>query len=742
MMKRSLNDRASDLDSSSFFGVKRSKSSRFDATMNTFISQGIETPNSVFQDLRRYLVEPERRDHFVQREGLTHLCHVLSITLDPEKQVSILQVLLTLAHHKVSVIELEKSIANLFFLITNPLEANVVYQHTSRLLAAVALNAAYNSDLFKPENIQRLEHLAAATDNIVQENARETLLNLLLNDNCRVMALSSATIASLFRRREQEELLGEYEFLEIILKLSRDESNFSGIREAGGIALLLLSLDQPGLRKNALVALANLSTSASDQTFIRESGAIPVLISLLQDYEDVLKIMFHLSKNIDNHAVIHANQCVEALVNVIISQNNIKALGVVLELACNAEYRLDIASKISNQVIDGLVKGLHSRHGRIIESAFGLLCEMKLETADIQTIRRGRGIDSIVKFLDNIDLRGQAAKLLVELSKDQQSLQILHDSNGITHLIPLLTDDDSQTQRDATTLLQALQSCHPTLGQTHQRVSTLKSIPYDALCVTAKKLGRGSFGQVVQGQWLQHTPVAIKMLLKTGATKEDLQELKDEGILHSGLNHPNIVALYGAYQGPGQYGLVLELLPDGSLSQVIARKKLTCKKRQAYAMDICRGLAYLNTQLIVHGDLKPHNILIGGGGAKLADFGHAQRLVSRSQLTTGQVSQVCTWNYAAPEVIQYRRASFASDVWSLSIILWEMAIGTWPYKECKNTDEIKQRIQAGEKPGTLQAVQEKTSQPYADLIAACWKARAEERPSIQSVAESVSHLPK
>jgi len=303
----------------------------------------------------------------------------------------------------------------------------------------------------------------------------------------------------------------------------------------------------------------------------------------------------------------------------------------------------------------------------------------------------------------------------------------------MTHVRPLLTDHDSQTQHHATTVLQAL--------QTYQQASMLKTIPYESLRFTAKKLGEGNIGQVIQGQWLLHTPVAIKTLRDDKVSPLEFRKLKREGILHSRMSHPNIVALYGAYQAPGKYGLVLELLSDGSLSQALDRKRLTPEKRQAYAMDISRGLSYLNTELIVHCDLKPQNILLGRGQAKLADFGHSVCLSSVSELTTGQVSQVCTWEYAAPEVVQYHRASFASDVWSFSMILWEMAIGEWPHKGFSET-EVKQRVQDGIKPGTLQAVEEKTSKPYADLLAACWEARAEHRPSIQSVADSVSNFPK
>lgn len=689
-MKRVLRD----VDSSRFFDVKRSRCDQFYLAISTLMSLGVETPNQVFHNLRRYLAEPDHRDYFFQQGALTKLCSLLSLTDDREQQASILHVLLALAHHKESMIELGQSHIVQLLLMAEQDDTLSLNQQAIRLLAALALYADADCDFYKPMNIQRLELLLVATNDVVRTHAMETLLDLLQNDVCQSVALSPATIASLCQLRERDELMTEDDFIEILLKLSRDASNFSGIREA---------------------------------------GAIPSLISCLHEHENALLAIALLAKNTDNHAVIHANRCVEALVNLAISQKSIRPLAIICTLAKNSEYRSGIASKITSQAKGGLAQCLRLNNQSLAESAFNLLCEVKLEAADLQTVSQNAGMNALVKFLMNLELRGQVVKLLVKFVKDPLSLQTLLDANGMTHLRPLLTDDDTQTQHYATTVMQAL--------QTHQKASMLKTIPYETLRFTANKLGEGSFGKVVQGQWLLHTPVAIKTLRDDKASHLEFRKLKREGMLHSSMSHPNIVTLYGAYQIPGQYGLVLELLSDGSLSQLIDRKRLTPKKRQAYAMDISRGLSYLNTQLIVHGDLKPENILIGGGQAKLADFGHAVRLTSASELTSGQVSQVCTWEYAAPEVVQYHRASFASDVWSFSMILWEMAIGEWPHKGFNET-EIKQRVQDGIKPGTLQAVEEKTSKPYADLLAACWEARAERRPSIQSVADSVSNFPK
>ncbi|MDF1827593.1 MAG: protein kinase [Legionellaceae bacterium] len=737
MMKRSL----SDLDSSSRVAVKRSRSDRFDLEVSILDFQGIDTPNDVFLNLRRYLVESAHQDYFLQHGGFLKLCSLLSLTTDKKKQASMLEVLLTItrAHHQASIIELGKSQLAQLLSMAEQDDSLVVNQQAVRLLAAIALNVTPESDFYKPENIQRLEQLMVAADDVVRTLAMETLQNLLQNDACQDLALSPATIASLFSLREPADPVMEENLLEMMLQLSKNQANFSGIQEAGGMRFLVESLDQPRRRKTAISVLARLSTSMTNHRMMRESGVIPVLISCLQDHSDALMAMCFLAKNTDNHAIIHANQCVEALVQLTISQKNYRPLSIICLLAKNKEYTQDISAKLPIQILSELTHCLRLKDQNFAEGAFILFREIKLEITDLQTVRKNGGINALVKFLLNFERRGQAVKLLIELVKDKQSLQILFKENGMTHLIPLLTDSDTQTQQDATILLQALQTCHPASQQTHQQVSMFKTIPYESLHFTEKKLGRGGFGQVVRGEWLQHTPVAIKTLVNARASKAELQKLKNEGILHSSLKHPNIVALYGAYQTPEQYGLVLELM-SGNLSKII--KKLTSTKRQAYAMDISRGLAYLNTELVVHGDLKPQNILIEGGRAKLADFGLSIRLASKRELTTGQVTQVCTWNYAAPEVVQYHQASFSSDIWSFSMVLWHMATGTLPYRECSHTCEIKQRIQAGETPGTLQAVEEKTSKPYADLIAACWESRAQDRPSIQSVAESVSRLPK
>jgi len=379
-MKRVLRD---DVDSSRFFDVKRPRDDRFDVAIGTLVFLGVETPNQVFLNLKRYLAEPDHRNYFFQQGALTKLCSLLSLTEDREYQACMLQVLLALAHHKESMIELGQSSIVPLLLMAEQGDTLGISEQAIRLLAVLALHAAAGSDFYKPLNIQRLEQLLAATNDVVRTHAMETLLDLLQNNACQSIALSPATIASLGRLRERDELVTEDDLLAIMLKLSRDETNASGIRE---------------------------------------SGTIPWLISCLHEHENALLAITLLAKNTGNHTVIHANRCVEALVDLAISQKSIRPLAIICALAKNSEYKPDIASKITSQAKGGLAQYLRCNDQSLAESAFNLLCEVKLEAVDLQTISQNGGMNALVKFLLNLELRGQAVKLLVKFVNDPPAI--------------------------------------------------------------------------------------------------------------------------------------------------------------------------------------------------------------------------------------------------------------------------------------------------------------------------------
>lgn len=259
-------------------------------------------------------------------------------------------------------------------------------------------------------------------------------------------------------------------------------------------------------------------------------------------------------------------------------------------------------------------------------------------------------------------------------------------------------------------------------------------IPMTDLSISHIQLGSGGFGEVYQAHWLGYTPVAVKLLLSNRLSPEYIQRLKEEGMLHGGLRHPNIVSMHGTFGSGYDFGLVLEYLPEGDLYHRLHQNNmpLTPIMRLNYAQGIAHGLSYLGSLNMIHCDLTSHNILLSGSSAKITDFGHAMSMNAQQVWESGYVYQEGTWPWMAPEVIREARSSKASDIYALGVILWEMASGKHPYVFL-SPEQGKAKILKGEKPGDLQEINNTTSVAYGELIAKCWKDRAIERPDIKDV---------
>tara|TARA_R110002126_G_scaffold1177_1_gene6995 strand:+ start:19294 stop:20679 length:1386 start_codon:yes stop_codon:yes gene_type:complete len=264
----------------------------------------------------------------------------------------------------------------------------------------------------------------------------------------------------------------------------------------------------------------------------------------------------------------------------------------------------------------------------------------------------------------------------------------------------------------------------------------LPMIPMTDLSISNIRIGSGGFGVVYQAHWLGYTPVAVKLLLSNRLNPEYTQRFKDEAVLHGGLRHPNIVSMHGAFESDRTFGLVLEYLPEGDLHHRLHQNNmpLTPGMQLNYAQGIAHGLSYLSSLNMIHCDLTSHNILLSGYRAKITDFGHTMSMSMSSQqaLKLGYVYQEGTWPWMAPEVIRETRSSKASDIYALGVILWEMASGKHPYA-LLSIEQGKAKILKGEKPGDLQEIKNTTSVAYGELIAKCWKERANERPVIKDV---------
>jgi serine/threonine-protein kinase len=205
-----------------------------------------------------------------------------------------------------------------------------------------------------------------------------------------------------------------------------------------------------------------------------------------------------------------------------------------------------------------------------------------------------------------------------------------------------------------------------------------------------KKLGAGGMGVVYLAQDERlNRHVALKVLPETAANDPDAKSrLLAEARSASQLNHPHICTVYDVGETSGRTFIAMEYVDGGVLSAQIPAEGLASDVVIRYGLQISEALAHAHERGIIHRDLKSSNIMIQNDGrAKVMDFGLATRAQeamaveeTRSQLApTDSGVIVGTLHYLAPECLRGDAASMASDVWSLGVVLYEMAAGELPF---------------------------------------------------------------
>jgi len=191
-------------------------------------------------------------------------------------------------------------------------------------------------------------------------------------------------------------------------------------------------------------------------------------------------------------------------------------------------------------------------------------------------------------------------------------------------------------------------------------------------------IGEGSFGKVFKGRRKYSGQiVAMKFILKKGKSERDLQNLRSEISILQKLRHPNIILMLEWFETAQEICMVMEYA-QGELFEVLEDdESLPEEVVRPIARQLVHALEYLHAHRIMHRDMKPQNILLGGhGSVKLCDFGFAR---SMSQHTALLKSIKGTPLYMAPELVQELPYNFTADLWSLGIILYELFVGKPPF---------------------------------------------------------------
>ncbi len=222
-------------------------------------------------------------------------------------------------------------------------------------------------------------------------------------------------------------------------------------------------------------------------------------------------------------------------------------------------------------------------------------------------------------------------------------------------------------------------------------------------------LRAGGMGEVYKGQDTRlERPVAIKFLPRSlGADRTALNRFQREARAASALNHPRVCTIYDAGEYQGRPFLVMELLEGKPLKDRIDGGPVEYSELLEIAVQAAEGLQAAHAKGIVHRDVKPANIfLTAAGGVKILDFGLAVRgpepreaagaeatRASESDGATADETRTRpgmikgTLNYLSPEQARCEEVDARSDLYSLGLVLYEMATGR-PAFRCERPAEM------------------------------------------------------
>ena len=195
------------------------------------------------------------------------------------------------------------------------------------------------------------------------------------------------------------------------------------------------------------------------------------------------------------------------------------------------------------------------------------------------------------------------------------------------------------------------------------------------------EIGRGGFSVVYRAENVAlKKNVAIKMMLPTlFHDLESIERFISEARTVAGLRHNNIVRVVDLDEDGGRLFMALEYLPGGDIHSWIERQERPAFRQLAGIInDIAEALDYAHGEGIVHGDVKPGNILLSEEGkAKLTDFG-ILRAVENSGVTSADMTRGTPY-YVSPEVAEGGRPTPESDQYALGVVAYELLTGQVPF---------------------------------------------------------------
>ncbi|XP_053690083.1 uncharacterized protein LOC128738754 isoform X2 [Sabethes cyaneus] len=246
--------------------------------------------------------------------------------------------------------------------------------------------------------------------------------------------------------------------------------------------------------------------------------------------------------------------------------------------------------------------------------------------------------------------------------------------------------------------------------------------------------GAGNNGENNNSAEAQQKGGTIQVAVKTCKADADLatsEKFLEEAYIMQKFEHPHIIKLIGICSGPPIW-IVMELARLGELRAYLKKNgsKLKLGTLLLYSYQLSTALSYLESKKFVHRDIAARNVLVSSPTCiKLADFGLSRWVEDQSYYTSTKGMLPIKW--MAPESINFRRFTTASDVWMFGVCTWEiLMLGVKPFQGIKNCDVIG-KLENGER---LPLPPNCPPRLYS-LMSQCWSYEPHKRPNFKNVKE-------